>query len=74
MTKESHPDVELCDDAEVAYYLIPFPKDREVMAVDEAQAIWEAQAQQSANEWQSKGRRRIVRNESNNLYFGGNVQ
>jgi hypothetical protein len=54
MTKESHPDVELRDDAEVACYLFPFPGDREVMAIDKAQAIWEAQAQQAAGEWQAE--------------------
>ena len=54
MTKESHPDVELRDDAEVDYFLFPFPKDREVMAIDKAKAIWEAQVQQAASEWQAE--------------------
>ena len=44
MMKEHYPDFELHDDAEIDYYLFPFPKDREVMASDKAQAIWEAQA------------------------------
>ncbi len=51
MMKEHYPDVELRDDAEIDYFLFPFPKDREVMAIDKAQAIWEAQAQQAASEW-----------------------
>jgi hypothetical protein len=54
MLKERYPDVELRDDAEVDYYLFPFPKDREVMAIDKAQAIWEAQAQQAASEWEAE--------------------
>jgi hypothetical protein len=54
MLKERYPDVELRDDAEIAYYLFPFPKDREVMAIDKAQAIWEAQAQQAASEWEAE--------------------
>lgn len=52
--KERYPDVELRDDAEVDYYLFPFPKDREVMAIDKAQAIWESQAQQAASEWEAE--------------------
>jgi hypothetical protein len=52
--KERYPDVELRDDMKVGYYLIPFPKDCEVMAIDKAQAIWEAQAQQAASEWQAE--------------------
>jgi hypothetical protein len=54
MTKESHPDVELRDDTEFDYFLFPFPKDREVMAIDKAKAIWEAQVQQAASEWQAE--------------------
>jgi hypothetical protein len=54
MLKERYPDVELRDDAEVDYYLFPFPKDREVMAIDKAQAIWESQAQQAASEWEAE--------------------
>jgi hypothetical protein len=54
MLKERYPDVELRDDAEVDYYLFPFLKDREVMAIDKAQAIWEAQAQQAASEWEAE--------------------
>ena len=54
MLKESHPDVELRDDAEVDHFLFPFPKDREVMAIDKAKAIWEAQVQQAASEWQAE--------------------
>jgi hypothetical protein len=54
MMKEHYPDFELRDDAEIDYYLFPFPKDREVMASDKAQAIWEAQAQQAASEWQAE--------------------
>ena len=48
--KESHLDVELRDDTEFDYFLFPFPKALEPMASDKAQAIWEAQAQQSASE------------------------
>src|SRR5215813_11765210 len=54
MMKEHYPDFELREDAEIDHYLIPFPKDREVMAIDKAQAIWEAQAQQAAREWQAE--------------------
>jgi hypothetical protein len=52
--KERYPDFELRDDAEVDYFLFPIPKDREPMASDKAQAIWEAQAQQAASEWQAE--------------------
>jgi hypothetical protein len=52
--KEHYPDFELRDDAEIDYFLFPFPKDREVMAIDKAQAIWEAQAQQAASEWKAE--------------------
>jgi hypothetical protein len=52
--KERYPDVELRDDTEIVYYLLPFPKELEVMAIDKAQAIWEAQAQQAASEWQAE--------------------
>jgi hypothetical protein len=51
--KERYPDFELRDDAEVDYFLFPFPKDSKVMASDKARAIWEAQAQQTASEWQA---------------------
>jgi hypothetical protein len=54
MMKEHYPDFELRDDAEIDYYLFPFPEDREVMAIDKAQAIWEAQAQQAASKWQAE--------------------
>jgi hypothetical protein len=52
--KEHYPNFELRDDAEINYYLFPFPKDDEPMAIDKAQAIWEAQAQQAATEWQAE--------------------
>ncbi|HEU0183982.1 MAG TPA: hypothetical protein VFS27_01615 [Blastocatellia bacterium] len=52
--KEQYPDFGLRDDAEIDYWLFPSPKDREVMAIDKAQAIWEAQAQQAASEWQAE--------------------
>jgi len=54
MMKEHYPDFVLREDAEIHYYLIPFLKDREAMAIDKAQAIWEAQAQQAAREWQAE--------------------
>jgi hypothetical protein len=34
--KEHYPDFELRDDAEIDYFLFPFPKDDEVMAIDKA--------------------------------------
>lgn len=34
--KERFPDLEPGDDMEVDYYLFPFPKNREVMAIDKA--------------------------------------
>jgi hypothetical protein len=52
--KEHYPNFELRDDAEINHYLFPFPKDDEPMAIDKAQAIWEAQAQQAASEWQAE--------------------
>jgi hypothetical protein len=52
--KERYPDFELTEGMEVDYFLFPIPKDREVMAIDKAQAIWEAQAQQAASEWQDE--------------------
>jgi hypothetical protein len=52
--KERYPDLEPGNDVEIDYFLFPVPKDREVMASDKAQAIWEAQAQQAASEWQAE--------------------
>ncbi len=54
MIKEHDPGAEPGDDTEISYYLFPLPKEREVMAIDKAQAIWEAQAQQAASEWQAE--------------------
>jgi hypothetical protein len=53
MLKERYPDGEIRDDMEISYYLFPFPTN-EPMASDKAQAIWEAQAQQAASEWQAE--------------------